>query len=110
MVMFALCSLPPPAPRQRASPASSTYSAAPVADHGGQKVLAGPLVILIWSRLRRLSGRIVRLAARIEAGTPPAKPCRKRATPPPLRLPRGKAWLVRLMRMDAAAGRNCGIC
>ena len=80
-----------------------------VADHGGRKVLAGPLVILIWTRLRRLSTRVVSLAARIEAGTnTPARPRRQRAPrphrpPPPLRLPRGKAWLVRLMRMEAAA-------
>ena len=79
-----------------------------VADQGGRKLLAGPLVILIWTRLRRISTRVLRLAARIEAGAPPPKPRRKRAPrpqrpPPPLRLPRGKKWLVRLMRMEAAA-------
>ena len=40
-----------------------------IADRGGRKLLAGPLVILIWSRLRRLSTRVLTLAARIEAGT-----------------------------------------
>lgn len=85
-----------------------------VVDHGGRKVLAGSLVILIWIRLRRISTRVLRLAARIEAGPArPARPRRQRARhpqrprpqrpPPPLRLPRGKGWLVRLMRMDAAA-------
>lgn len=75
-----------------------------VADCGGRKLLGALLVVLIWTRLRRLSTRVLRLAARIEAGAPPAKPRRGRAPrPPPLRLPRGKAWLVRLMRVEAAA-------
>ncbi|MDA8248388.1 MAG: hypothetical protein M0Z28_04355 [Rhodospirillales bacterium] len=80
-----------------------------IADRGGRKLLAGPLVILIWTRLRRISARVLTLAARIEAGTnKPARPRRPRAArprrpPPPLSLPRGKAWLVRLARMEAAA-------
>ena len=84
-----------------------------IADRGGRKLLAGPLVILIWSRLRRLSTRVLALAARIEAGTnKPARPRRKRAAPrakrppPPLRLPRGKAWLIRLARMESAAAAS----
>ena len=79
-----------------------------VADQGGRKLLAAPLVLLVWGRLRRLSTRITRLATKIEAGTPPARPRRNRAPrpqrpPPPLRLPRGKSWLIRLVRQEAAA-------
>ena len=76
--------------------------------------LAGPLVILIWTRLRRMARRVERIAARL--GTPsrlrhdgnpvvagalppprprPATP-RRTAAPPCQRLPRGRAWLVRL--------------
>jgi len=64
--------------------------------------LAGPLIILIWTRLRRMAGRITRLAARAEAGplppprSRPAAP-RRTAAPPYQRLPRGFAWLVRLV-------------
>ena len=66
--------------------------------------LAGPLIILIWTRLRRLAGRVTRLAARVEAGT--LTPPRNRTaaartplprTPPRMKLPRGFAWLVRLV-------------
>ena len=84
-----------------------------IADRGGRKLLAGPLVILIWTRLRRLSTRVLRLAARIEAGTnKPPRPRRPRAAPrakrppPPLRLPRGKAWLIRLARLESAAAAS----
>ncbi len=63
--------------------------------------LAGPLVILIWTRLRRMARRVERIAARLAAG--PLPPPRRRlatprrtAAPPYQRLPRGRAWLVRL--------------
>ena len=83
-----------------------------IADRGGRKLLAGPLVILIWTRLRRISTRVLNLAARIEAGTnTPPKSRRRRAPrpqrpPPPLRLPRGKAWLIRLARLESAAAAS----
>ena len=41
-----------------------------VADHGGRKLLAVPLVLLVWGRLRRLSTRILRLAAKIAVPQP----------------------------------------
>jgi len=65
--------------------------------------LAGPLIILIWTRLRRMADRVTRLAARVEAGKlkPPSRrpAAPRRATRPPdrVRLPRGGAWLVRLV-------------
>ena len=68
--------------------------------------LAGPLIILIWTRLQRMAGRVARLAARAEAGTlrpprrRPAAP-RRTAASATQRLPRGFAWLVQ--QVPAAA-------
>ena len=81
-----------------------------VAARGGRGGLAGPLVILIWSRLSRMAVRFARLAARIRAGT--AAP-RRRATPRPAgdrprkpypRLPRRFAWLPPLVPGAGAYG------
>ncbi len=72
--------------------------------------LAGPLIILIWRRLNRMGVRFAALAARHDAGTlrPPRlrprapRPARPR---PPDPLPRGKAWLIRLVP-EAAGGAS----
>ena len=78
-----------------------------VAARSAGGLLAGPLIILIWSQLRRRGARILRLIARLAAGTPPAPPRVQAARPkrphPPHRLPRGFAWLVRLVP-EAASG------
>ncbi len=72
--------------------------------------LAGPLIVLIWSRLRRIAARFALLAGRIRDGrlAAPAARRRHRAAPrPPAprpRLPRGVAWLVRLVPEAAASG------
>ena len=100
----------PRAPQQRLAGILAMLCRA-VADRGGRKLLAGPLVILIWTRLHRLSGRITRLAARIEAGATPRKPSPRpprprRPRPSPPRLPGGKAWLARLMQQDGAAAAS----
>jgi hypothetical protein len=77
--------------------------------------LAGPMVILIWTRLRRAGARFATLLARFEAGTLPASAparrrtaCRSAALPADPgddglgagnaspRLPRGFGWLLRL--------------
>ena len=78
---------------------------------GAPRLLALPLTLLIWARLRRLAARFARLTARIAAGTqiaprPPgaASPRPQRPTPPPL--PRDFAWLVRLVGHEAAAGAS----
>ncbi len=78
--------------------------------------LAGPLIILICRRLRRLARRFSALAARHAAGR--LRPARRRpvrprrpGTPRPQRpaapspLPRGRAWLIRLVP-EAAAGAS----
>ena len=72
----------------------------------GRPGLAGPLVGAIWLRLKRLTDRFARLAARIAAGAlkpPRLRPGRARraAARPPSVLPRGFAWLIRLMPGDA---------
>ncbi len=71
--------------------------------------LAGPLIILIWSRLRRLGTRFAALDARVQAGTLRATAAaRRRAAPraarprPPPVLPRRFAWLIRLVPESAA--------
>ena len=80
---------------------------AAIAARGAGGVLTTPLLFLLWSRLRRMALRATRAAARIAAGVPPSVP-RPRASrpsrPQPLRLPRGYAWLVRLVPGTAAYG------
>jgi len=88
--------------------------------------LAGPLICLIWSRLRRLSIRVATLLARIRPGAPP-RPTRAQTQPSPVRrhpapqspppppappsplarpacLPRRVGWLVRLVPASAPSG------
>ena len=79
--------------------------------------MAGPLIHLIWTRVRRLGARFAALAARVRAGALRSlAPARRRAAsrpaspapaspPPPPRLPNGFAWLVRLVGREAA---GCG--
>jgi hypothetical protein len=62
--------------------------------------MAGPVIILIWTRLRRAAARFAALAARVRAGALPSPaPLRPRAASrparprPPHRLPGGFAWL-----------------
>ena len=80
-----------------------------VAARGGRGRLAGPLILLVWARLRRIAARFARLAARAQAGAPLAAPRRPASPrpggPPPARLPRGFAWLVRLVP-EAASGAS----
>ncbi len=79
-----------------------------VAAQIARRRLAGPLIVLICSRLRRIAGRLADIAARLQAGRlrrraasrrrpaqQPTRPCRK----PPL--PQGFAWLVRLVQETA---------
>ena len=82
---------------------------------GAPRLLAVPLTLLIWARLRRLAARFARLAARLEAAGPPCAPHRAAASrprsprpaatrPPPL--PRDFGWLVRLVGHEAAGGAS----
>ncbi|WP_154653523.1 hypothetical protein [Acidiphilium multivorum] len=72
-----------------------------IAGEGAKRRIAGPLIILIWQRLRRLAARFARLVT-----TPPrarATPPRARITRPagrpgaPHTLPRAFGWLARLI-------------
>jgi hypothetical protein len=66
--------------------------------------LAGPLVILVWSRLRRMALRFASLAERLRRLPPRPAACRPgHSGPPPPKLPRGSAWLVRLVPEAAAS-------
>ncbi len=71
--------------------------------------LAGPLIILIWTRLRRIGRDFAGLAARIRAGrtvrrsATGRRPARPRGPRGPRRLPQGFAWLLPLVP-EAAAG------
>ena len=99
---------PPPAPAARFARLIAALCEAVGARVAGpgRPGLAGPLVILIWTRLKRMAERVARLAARAEAGTlppPRSRPAtpRRTAAPPYQRLPRGAAWLIR--QVPAAA-------
>ena len=90
-----------------------------VAAQSYRERMAAPLILLIWTRLRRLAARFAALAARVRAGTlrsrAPARraasrPASPPASPPPPRLPNDFAWLVRLVGWRRpVAGRSCSI-
>jgi hypothetical protein len=83
------------------------------AARAGRDHAVAPLVMLLWTRLARLTARFDALVARLTAGHP-AAPCRQRTRPasivparkapaPGLRLPRSQAWLIRLLPGEAAS-------
>jgi hypothetical protein len=81
-----------------------------VAAHIARDRTAGPLIVLIWSYLRRKAARFAALAARVRTGTLPAAPAARRraarpaSSRPRQRLPEGFAWLVRLVPEAACLG------
>ena len=74
--------------------------------------MVAPLILLICARLRRITARFAALAARYAAGTlrplrtPTTEPPTPGLHPPPPRdkLPRGYAWLIRLVPGAASYG------
>ncbi len=67
--------------------------------------------VLVLNRLNRMVGRLDRLVAHFRAGTLPAKHPSRAGQPRPqaprpdqLRLPRGHAWLIRLIQRTAQFG------
>jgi hypothetical protein len=94
----------PPAPAERFANLIEGACRVVAAQSAGGR-LAGPLIMLIWGRLRRLGARFAGLVARIRAGTLPLVAAARRPAsarpactprPPPL-LPRCFAWLARLV-------------
>ncbi len=77
-----------------------------IAAHGVRGLLTAPLLLLLWSRLRRMAGRARRLSARIAAGQPLAVPRPRTARTAParpyIRLSRSFAWLVRAVPATAS--------
>jgi hypothetical protein len=72
-----------------------------VAAHGPRGLLTLPLLLLLWSRLRRMAVRARRLASRIAAAAPLSRHRPRAARQKPsrlyIRLPRGITWLVRVV-------------
>jgi hypothetical protein len=73
-----------------------------IAARGIGGLLTAPLIFLLWGRLKRAALRVRRLAEKIAAGQTlsarPRNPAPPRpGRPPPPRLPRGYAWLIRLV-------------
>jgi hypothetical protein len=85
-----------------------------IARRCGLTGLAGPLIILIWTRLRRTAARFTRALLAEGAGISPSRPQAVMAAPDEARgkpsrarpkspLPRRKAWLLRLAPETASA-------
>ncbi len=109
--------IPAPATPTERLAAIIAWLAGCVAEQGSRQRLAGPLVVAIWTRLRRMSARFLALAA---TPMPPPRLARPApaghdaapglASPPPaVRMPRcppampyGARWLLRLVPGTAA--------
>jgi hypothetical protein len=83
-----------------------------IARHGHLRRLAGPLIVLIWGRVRTIGTEVAAVLARMRAGRlrryPARRPPRLGAAPrrPATRsaLPHSRAWLVALIPETAASG------
>jgi hypothetical protein len=100
--------VPPGSPVERLVRLLDLLCAA-IAARGAGGVLTVPLFFLLWRRVRHTAVRAIKIAARFAAGAPPAtarpRPASHRPSRPrPLRLPRGYAWVVRLVPGTAAYG------
>ncbi len=81
-----------------------------IARHGLARCLAGPLIVLIWGRVRGIGALIETLLARMQAGRLRRHPARHsphptapRRRPAPRALPRKRAWLIGLIPETAAS-------
>ncbi len=82
-----------------------------IARHGLARLLAGPLIVLIWGRARGIGAQIEALLARMQQGRLRRYPARRPPRPaiaarrPPARsgLPRTSAWLVALIPETAGS-------
>ncbi len=93
--------MPPPPPLASRCATILAMLCAAVAARAARQASVRPLLVQLWGALRRLSGRLESLAARVQAGRlPAARPASRtprpdRPRPPRPRLPAGFAWLVR---------------
>lgn len=81
-----------------------------VAAHGPRTAFAAPVIVLLWSRLRRAARRIDALASALAAGTPLPPPRKDPRRNRPRRThgtatPRRFAWLLPLPEAATAASR-----
>ncbi len=82
-----------------------------IARHGHLRRLAGPLVVLIWGRVRSAATLLEATLARMQAGQllrfpsrrPPSPPAAPRRRPASSALPRTSAWLVALIPETAGS-------
>lgn len=82
-----------------------------IARHGHLRRIAGPLLVLIWQRVRIAAAQTGALLARMQAGQLKRYPARRaprpsaapRRRPARSALPRGHAWLVTLIPETAAS-------
>jgi hypothetical protein len=82
-----------------------------IAARGAGGVLTVPLFFLLWQRLRRMAVRATNAATRLAAGAarpaPRPRPAHPRPSrPQPPRLPRGFAWVVRVVPGTAVYGAH----
>lgn len=84
-----------------------------VAARGAKERALAPMVLLLWTRLRRMAARFEALVAHVRDGkrAPASRPrsrgaasCPPGSRPAAARLPRGFGWIVRLMPEAAAFG------
>lgn len=77
-----------------------------LAHYGHQRRVPGPLLVLVWNRIRAIQAQVAGIIARIEAGTQRRYPNRRRPQTPTARhrprtppvLPLAPLWLVRLVQ------------
>jgi hypothetical protein len=84
-----------------------------IAKHGHIRRVPGPLVVLVWQRVRCIATQVAALLARIQAGTLRRYPHRRRPTPQSTRrrppespLPQGDAWLIALIQETAVSAAH----
>jgi hypothetical protein len=107
LISFMSTDVPPPVPPAERLARLIDGLCAAIAARGIGGLLTAPLIFLLWGRLRRAALRARQLAEKIAAGQPlsgrrrnPAPP--RSGRPPPPRLPRGYAWLIRLVPATAS--------
>jgi hypothetical protein len=82
-----------------------------IAKHGHMRRVSGPLVVMVWQRVRAIATQVAAVMARMQAGTLRRYPHRRSPAPSaaprrpatPSALPEGDAWLVGLIQETAVS-------